>query len=257
MIYFVIIGILLSAWRHADFFRFISHIFHACQYMKQEQFNIHGITANVEDYSKVRDYIVFKLINKEANSLLLKNVPHVNYLDLAIVFYYLLPSKEDEKEKWFTIVNNELMQHWGVTVEELMQRASENTSRLLGLKIQGILSTIAEYTNDKEWLKYADMEDACIPLYVATNKENTYGASVMLYRDMLRAVAEKFNSDLYVIPCSVHEILLFRPIKGCQVDTNSLKSLISQVNRCEIPKSEVLSDSLYYYSRINNELSYA
>lgn len=37
------------------------------------------------DYSLMKDYIQVKLINKERNAELLKNVPHREFLDLAIV----------------------------------------------------------------------------------------------------------------------------------------------------------------------------
>ena len=41
-------------------------------------------------YEKVRDRIVFRLINRKANEELLKTIPYVPYLDLAVVFYVLV-----------------------------------------------------------------------------------------------------------------------------------------------------------------------
>ena len=211
----------------------------------------------MEDYSKVCNNIVYKLINRDSNAQLLSRVPHVNYLDLAIVFYYVLPKEEGTREIWCTLIENSHMDSWSIGVEELMNRASVNTSRLLGLKIQNIVTTLAECSQGREDFKISELEDLYVPLYVATNRQNIYGAAVIIYKDLLRALAEKFKSDLYIIPCSVHEVIIFRAIKGCQVDTSNLKDLISQVNRNEIPKDEVLSDSLYYYSRLSNELAIA
>ena len=200
--------------------------------------------------------IIFKLINKETNLEFLDNVPYKDFLDMAVVFYQVQPKTEEDESEGITchIVDNNMMEKWGVSVDELFEKATENTPKILGLKVQGILSAIAEYSGNAEVPDLAGLEEADIPLYVATNTNCNHGASVLLYRDFLRAVAAKLKSDLYIIPCSVHEIIIFKSITGCQIDTEALTDLISQVNRKEIAKSDVLSDSLYFYSREDNEL---
>ncbi len=212
---------------------------------------------NIEFNDNFKDYIVFKLINKKKNEELLSKVPHITYLDLAIVFYYLLPGFDaDEGGESFMIRNQEL-EFLNLSVDELLALAKENTPRLLGLKIQGILSTIAEYMDDIDLMLAAEKEESYVPLYVATNRIKSNGAGVILYKDMLDAISAKLNSDLYVIPSSIHEVILVRVIKDCQVDTSSLKDMISYVNKTELQDADILSDSLYYYSRENKALEFA
>ena len=43
-----------------------------------------------ENYEAARGQVYFKLINYEMNQILLRKVPHIIYLDLAVVFYYRL-----------------------------------------------------------------------------------------------------------------------------------------------------------------------
>ena len=42
------------------------------------------------EFDFAKDHIVYKLINYEKNIELLKEIPHIRFLDLAIVFYYLI-----------------------------------------------------------------------------------------------------------------------------------------------------------------------
>ena len=57
------------------------------------------------DFEKVKERIAFKLVNYEKNEDLLKTVPNIRFLDLAIVFYYLM---EDSTMKCATIlIHNE------------------------------------------------------------------------------------------------------------------------------------------------------
>lgn len=46
------------------------------------------------DYEKVKQRIVYKLINTEKNKELLDDIPHIEYLDLAIVFQCLVAQED-------------------------------------------------------------------------------------------------------------------------------------------------------------------
>ncbi len=210
-----------------------------------------------EKFNKVKDYIVYKVVNHDSNIGLLAGVPHVNYLDLAIIFYRIMPETVDLEEKEVVLIGNEVLFLWDVTVEDLMNAAGANTSRILGVKIRGILSTIAEYLDEVSLYEIAEEEDNYIPLYVVSNKYSYNGASVILYKDLLKAIAAKLKSDIYIIPSSIHEIIVVKSIKGCEIDTDGLKELIAHINDTSLPEAEVLSNSLYFYSRDTNVLSIA
>ena len=210
-----------------------------------------------QNFNTIKDYIVYTVINKKSNEDFLLQVPYVSYLDLAIVFYYLDPDFNFEEERELFLIRNDDLLIWNVDVAALMNAASANTPRLMGLKIQGIISTIAEYMEDESAKEFAEMNDSYIPMYVASNKRSCYGAAVLLYKDLLSALSAKLKSDLYIIPCSIHEIIVIRVTKDCQLDIEKLKELISHVNSNELKESDVLSDSLYFFSRENNLLCYA
>jgi hypothetical protein len=210
----------------------------------------------------IKDRIIFKLVNKESNAELLNMVPHVEYLDLAIIFYHVINQVEvseieDEADVKAALIFNKHMLSWEAEVSDLMNVAMENTPQILGLNVQGILTTLAEYAHDDQMFDIAKEEDTQLPLYVATNNRKCNGAGVILYKDMLMAMAEKLKSDIYVIPCSVHEVILVKVIKGCQIDIEGLRETIAYVNETSVPEGDILSDSLYYYSRDTNELCIA
>lgn len=210
-----------------------------------------------EQFNNVKEYIVYTVINRDRNLELLKNIPYVNYLDLAIVFYQLLPETVDEEEKQAILVTNKQLMLWEVGVSEIMNAASKNTQRIMGLKIRGILSTVAKYLGDINIFEISKEEELEIPLYVVSNKISYYGAAVLLYKDFLKALAAKFKSDIYIIPCSVHEIIVLKSIKGYQIDTSELRDMIVHVNQHNLPEDQILSSNLYYYSRDTNVLSFA
>ena len=203
-------------------------------------------------FEKFNKSIVFSLINKEKHQELLSKVPHKDYLDMAVIFYAYFTEVKIDDGNASMLVDNQLMEKWGIDVDTLMEHALENTPRLLGLKIRGIFSTIASYMDDEALTEIAEQEDKYTPLYVATNNIATYGAGVVLYKDMLKAFAARKKSDLYIIPCSIHELILVASSECEGLDVKALKNLIEDVNRFDLPKDEILSDSLYFYSREEN-----
>ena len=60
------------------------------------------------EYEKAKERIVFKLVNKERNQELLKEVPYREYLDLAIIFYYLVDDSHQGLAS--IIIRNEMME---------------------------------------------------------------------------------------------------------------------------------------------------
>ncbi|SDH78374.1 hypothetical protein SAMN05421493_10424 [Pseudobutyrivibrio sp. 49] len=204
-------------------------------------------------YEKFNKNIVFKLINKDKNVELLETVPYKEYLDLAVVFY-IAHTNDDDSLKC-KVITNELMTSWGVDVDALMGLALENTPRLLGLKIRGILSTIASYTDNEELQSVAEEEDNDLPLYVATNNIAMHGAAVLIYRDLLKAFAARKKSDVYIIPCSVHELIMIPSVECPNIDPVEIKNLIFYVNRNELKEEDFLSDNLYFYNVHNDEVT--
>ena len=69
------------------FYDIYEHILKTYQrYQPSESIN----ASFFKDFQRVRPHIVYRLINYQMNQELLQSVPHFQFLDLAIVFYYLL-----------------------------------------------------------------------------------------------------------------------------------------------------------------------
>lgn len=233
----------------------------------KEKFNV----SFFSDYEQVKSNIVFKLVNAKKNADLLKEIPYIMYLDMAIVFYYLL--SDDEIGSASILIYTSHMDVWGVTAKDLYRQASSNTPRLLGAKIENmedimreiLLSDIQrkchkEEQEDESWMQ--DMADQMlhqalngkesIPMYVLSNQSKHNGASCLLYHDILNEFALKQQKNLYILPSSIHEVIL---ITDNEIDNpQNLCEMVKDVNETQVAEEEVLSDSVYYYDRKKGEL---
>ena len=84
-------------------------------------------------------------------------------------------------------------------------------------------------------------------MYVVSNKKNLFGASAILYSDYLEEWAEELECDLYVIPSSVHELLVM-PVAHAY-SGEEITEMIREINRTQVAREEILSDHVYIYRR--------
>lgn len=199
------------------------------------------------DFEKVQSRICMKLIHYEKNREFLNDVPHIRFLDLAIVFYYLIPLTVIEHAT--IMISNQHTLHWGTTEQYLFELAKENMPRLLPYYLDDIISLI----DVPELSGSYDTKDS-LPLYVLTNSEKLFGASTILYPQLLESIALRMESDFIILPSSIHEVLLL-PTSAINDNTKDYAAIINEVNATELSKEEVLSDHAYYYSRATNSIT--
>ena len=197
-------------------------------------------------YEEIRDGLRCKLINYDANTGMLENVPYRRFMDLAIVPYYSF--KESglslliKGEATFVIRDSHLAM-WGVDAERVLDDAVGNTMECEKPSVRGMLEVLKELNPACATAVLNDTE--CCPMYIMTT-EGGNGAVSMLYEEMLKDFCESIGSDIYIIPSSINEVILV-PVNGV-MPLEAINDMIREVNHTEIAAVEVLSDHAYYFA---------
>lgn len=207
-------------------------------------------------FENIRPRIVYKLVHQEKNKELLKEVPWIPYLDLAIVFYCLLSKSPTENAS--VLIRNEHLCYWNVSVEDLLSLALKNTPFLLSSCCDSLAELllpmleqlpVQEQTDTKNTFASASM----VPMYVLTNQQRFLGACCILYDDVLKEIAERLDSDLYILPSSIHEVILM-PVTVTE-SVPALSQMVCDINQSEVSAEEILSDHIYYYHRSTDSIT--
>ncbi len=69
----------------------------------------------------------------------------------------------------------------------------------------------------------------------------------MLYPNLFRNFADVIGSSFYIIPSSIHELLLL-PDESMEEDKEFI-DMIKLINDTQVVPEEILSYSLYYYDK--------
>lgn len=240
---------------------------------------------DISDFEKIKDIIYYKIINYEMNQSLLSRIPHFKFLDLAIVFYIMV-SRDDEGQAT-ALINNHHIAGWEITPGQLRNIAFENTWSKFPVVIRRMEDIVSEMIlndilGDEEWVdSYDEFDDDFISedteygeytygelkgivreeveslkvedlnMYVMSNAMKINGAACITYPNAIRDFAMEHQCDVYIIPSSIHEVILIPDIQ-CSLET--INDLIKDVNRRQLDPVEILSDHAYVYRLETGEI---
>lgn len=191
--------------------------------------------ADFADFCKIRTRIGFRLVNTEANKKDLADVPHRNFMDLSVIYHVIFDMGTDRSSS--AKITNAHMNTWGVTEEDLWGAALVNSRRDEPVSLRGMAETL--YGD----FDVPDVLVPPVPIDILTNQSKMFGAAALLYPDVKELLAEKYGKDIWIIPSSVHEVLVYYD----EADAEELTEMIRSVNANEVLPQEVLSDHPYKF----------
>lgn len=204
----------------------------------------HFVPENISNFSQLKDKIFYRLVNYEMNKETLKDAPHIRLGDLAVEFRVAVIHNDDGIAS--ARIANAMVYDWEVTKEDVILAANKNTPKLFPAEVINLTDFL------KDVIEGFDIPECSIPMYILTNRYRVNGAASILYKDIWDIFNEKgITGDLYVIPSSIHEVLLIRKddLSDDDLSPMALKSFISEINWSSgaVRREDVLSDNLYYW----------
>ena len=223
----------------------ILEIFDRCSRDIPEEF------LRFESFEEARHNITLKVLNTAINEAYLEDTARLEYLDLSVVFYCTVIIGV-QKHVFCSKISHDLMKSWGMNEHMLYDLARRNTPRLLGVYLREVKEVIMEMLEGaddqiRESLLWALEDENRSPMYILSNYSRNSGAGNMFSEGILKSLAEQLNGDLYLIPSSIHEVLVI-PVNS-RLTRDEVDAMVSDVNRTVLRPEDILSDHVYIYRR--------
>ena len=217
-----------------------------------------------KNFQSVRNQVVFRLINYDRNKEQLSQCPYIHVLDLALTYRILF--NKDALGIATIMINQDMLDQWQISEFDLYNLAVDNSRRLFPPRLERMEDVLRTMINDVNGLNRMNpqgMEDGLlsgipermmpegIELFVLSNELKLNGASTLFYTDSISDFSKSMDSDIYILPSSVHEVLLVP--ENSLVDPEQLREIVMDANQKVVMKDEVLSDNIYIYRRDTEE----
>lgn len=221
----------------------------------EEFFDEHVLPAFEEDIVKKEDeapeFIIDLLrtgtvfpvaINAEANEEILAEIPHRRVMDLALVYRLIVSMEGDAVSS--VLYTNRTMMLAGISEAELFERAMDYARA--NICVRSVFDILKERPCefDLDELKGKKGE-----LVVIRNETPWFGGGILALWAMDEGITIDLDSDipLFVLPSSIHELLVVKGVDASKEDVEFLASMVKNVNTTKVNAEERLSNSVYQY----------
>lgn len=213
--------------------------------------NINDVIARINNVAKrehpsfdveeivSRDFILNHLracMVSADNVILDDEVVYRPFLDMAVTYRIVFDGFEDGAQGSI-LIKKDILDRAGLSEVELFEVA-KNSSDYEAKTLFDTLNSMMGLDDD-----FADELSLGMPnIYVLSSKDMIHGASVLI-TDLIKDFGAKTGREFYILPSSVHEVLLV-PCND-SMDVSALHELVVTVNSTEVRPEDRLTDSVY------------
>ena len=184
--------------------------------------------------------LAMEVVSADRNADMLQNVPHEQMEDIAVVYRLILG--QDSEGRSSVLVTNDLMEQFGITHDQLREDSLVNAPEIRPSEIRGMSVVMTEMMGAG---MIPEIDPADEQMFVAGVSDNIHGAGVIAYPNFFEDAAEKLGGDFYVLPSSIHEVLLVRD--NGEMTAKDLEAMVREVNATQVAPEEQLTDHVYHY----------
>ena len=208
----------------------------------------------LSDYSQVKDHLFIRVSDAKENEAFLAMSPHKEVDGLAISYHIAFEGLHGVEAS--TPVSYKMMEMFGVTQEQLHADALESSQRLYPVKFRSMNEIMAEMMGgiDADMMPMMGPQDGP-QLMVLTNMQGIHGAGALFYPEQLETIAQQMGTNFFVLPSSVHEVLIL-PDDGSQ-EPDGLQFMVREINQSTVAPEDRLSDFVYHYDTQDHVLERA
>ena len=200
-----------------------------------------GVNANLSAICEAIDdgQSYSEVVARAADSIIagIENTPEINVEDLT--------NYDEMKSKLAMEVvsadrNAEMLEI--VPHEQLHDDAMVNAPEIRPSEIRGRSVVMTEMMGLG---MIPEIDPADEQMFVAGVSDNIHGAGVIAYPNFFEDAAEKLGGDFYVLPSSIHEVLLVRD--NGEMTAKDLEAMVREDNATQVAPEEQLTDHVYHY----------
>ena len=205
----------------------------------------------LKDYSQVKDRLYIRVSDAKENESLLNKVPHKEVDGLAVTYHIGFETPDGKSAS--VPVNTNMMEMYGINEEQLHADALTSSRNLYPATFVSLAEMMGNMMGVDADTIMPTMDEPQI--MVLTNEEAFQGAGALFYPGQMDEIAARLGSDYFVLPSSIHEVLLL-PDDGT-VDADVLNFMIQDINMSTVAPEERLANEAYHYDAKDHVLEKA
>lgn len=217
-----------------------------------------GLVPEISDndftYEKIKDKVVYQIVDAKQNRRRLLDLKFSEAGSGFAKIYCIAVSKDASIP-----ITNKMAAYYDYDSRKLFEDAERNTPLLHPATFTDINAAIfgSFMGNRKEAPLLSECEkiNPDTLMYVLSNADGVNGAASIFYPDVKEKIAELIDDSYYVLPSSIHEVLILPCNRD--VDAKTLTVMVKEINDTHVSAADRLSDTVMKYDKEQKELKIA
>lgn len=173
-----------------------------------------------KNFDEIKDRLSIRMINFQRTNFE-DGKDYVIGTEGDFSFYYVLLSPNQSEE---TIITYKMLRAWGIT-EAVLHAAAIESDRNHGAHVTGLI-----------------YEEDTLNLYMLDYENEDYGASLILDKEIRKAIWQHLGRNYFVMPSSIHDVII-----APDYDILESECLFELVRVCNSDRSIVKEDDILSY----------
>ncbi|MCD8020201.1 MAG: DUF5688 family protein [Clostridiales bacterium] len=196
--------------------------------------------SSMDRYERIKERTYIKVYDLDSNQEYLKDKYYSVHGSLAAIYCY--KAFQNEAATYESIITQGMIEQWGLSTDIIHRDALDNMGR------EAVLYSVREISecgmNHARNLLRQE-EEVRKGFLLLTNQNNFGGAALILNGAIMRKAAEVIGGDFYILPCSIHEVIL-SPAYSC-LQREKIIELLENVKKNLSHVDDCLGDIPLYY----------
>lgn len=202
--------------------------------------------------------VMFDICKKDDCKFDLNNRPYGEVYDLII--YYVIVMNEDEKGRYICPIDNNMMERYDITENELYNHCinklnNETKVKIISNAIMDLINKFPTYMKDVLMQIQNELFQKCLDDIIVISNDKSQNASINIINDkILKQVGEELESDYYISIVSKSIMTCFPKNKYSIFDVKYMISKENNMLKTTNTIDRILTNKIYLYKRNENKL---
>lgn len=198
------------------------------------------------NYENAKEKLQVRICDAEVNKEWLEGIAYTLHGDFAA--YYTINLQESADGIASSTVTKQLLDNWKIDLNQLHQDAMEADLKRIPVlsSMDDMLASMIYGNSEPENLLGQPVDASAFeqPMFCLTNAGKINGAGLLINEDIRRQLADFMKCDFYILPSSVHEVLIV-PADG-SLNLQELNSMVKEINETQVALEDRLSDKVQF-----------
>ena len=195
-----------------------------------------------ESYPDIRENLRLRVMDIRSSGDELENAVWQDAgCGYALVAYLELP--ENLAGGGVVNIPKDFAEACGLDTDQIFADAMESAGAMSGPRLTPLEAML--FGGQQENLLEGGTLSKDTKLLVLTTENGILGASALFYPEMMEKVAEAVGGSYYVLPSSVHEVLIMP--EGGEMSPMEMANMVREINEAEVSPKERLGNRVLHY----------